>query len=125
MICSFVFLLIGLHPSKTKLELQKHLTTLNNQEQASVFEEVKVSCKLFVSNKILKQLIFFFANISVKHQSYFHFLVNYSLCLFNRLLVTLCFNFNVIVFLELVKTCLLMQMAYFTHSSSPNATCFP
>ncbi|XP_030305422.1 TBC1 domain family member 1 isoform X3 [Calypte anna] len=31
----------GLHPSKTKLELQKHLTTLNNQEQASVFEEVK------------------------------------------------------------------------------------
>uniref|UniRef100_A0A672V516 TBC1 domain family member 1 n=1 Tax=Strigops habroptila TaxID=2489341 RepID=A0A672V516_STRHB len=33
----------GLHPSKTKLELQKHLTTLNNQEQASVFEEVKTS----------------------------------------------------------------------------------
>ncbi|KAM9286392.1 TBC1 domain family member 1 isoform 3-T3 [Cariama cristata] len=31
----------GLHPSKTKLELQKHLTTLNNQEQASIFEEVK------------------------------------------------------------------------------------
>ncbi|XP_010004427.1 PREDICTED: TBC1 domain family member 1 isoform X4 [Chaetura pelagica] len=31
----------GLHPSKTKLELQKHLTTLSNQEQASVFEEVK------------------------------------------------------------------------------------
>lgn len=31
----------GLHPSKTKLELQKHLTTLNSQEQASVFEEVK------------------------------------------------------------------------------------
>ncbi|KYO45886.1 hypothetical protein Y1Q_0021514 [Alligator mississippiensis] len=31
----------GLHPSKTKLELQKHLTTLNNQEQASVFEEVQ------------------------------------------------------------------------------------
>ncbi|XP_014814036.1 PREDICTED: TBC1 domain family member 1 isoform X4 [Calidris pugnax] len=31
----------GLHPSKTKIELQKHLTTLNNQEQASVFEEVK------------------------------------------------------------------------------------
>ncbi|XP_026702798.1 TBC1 domain family member 1 isoform X4 [Athene cunicularia] len=31
----------GLHPSKTKLELQKHLTTLNDQEQASVFEEVK------------------------------------------------------------------------------------
>ncbi|XP_014117732.1 PREDICTED: TBC1 domain family member 1 isoform X4 [Pseudopodoces humilis] len=31
----------GLHPSKTKLELQKHLTTLNDQEQASVFEEVQ------------------------------------------------------------------------------------
>ncbi|NWX28315.1 TBCD1 protein, partial [Notiomystis cincta] len=31
----------GLHPSKTKLELQKHLTTLNNQEQAAVFEEVQ------------------------------------------------------------------------------------
>lgn len=31
----------GLPPSKTKLELQKHLTTLNNQEQASVFEEVQ------------------------------------------------------------------------------------
>ncbi|XP_074848694.1 TBC1 domain family member 1 isoform X2 [Carettochelys insculpta] len=31
----------GLHPSKTKLELQKHLTTLNNREQASVFEQVQ------------------------------------------------------------------------------------
>ncbi|KAH0616255.1 hypothetical protein JD844_027231 [Phrynosoma platyrhinos] len=31
----------GMHPSKTKLEIQKHLTTLNNQEQASVFEEVQ------------------------------------------------------------------------------------
>ncbi|NWZ41612.1 TBCD1 protein, partial [Brachypodius atriceps] len=31
----------GLHPSKTKLELQKHLTTLNNEEQASIFEEVQ------------------------------------------------------------------------------------
>ncbi|XP_053260032.1 TBC1 domain family member 1 isoform X3 [Podarcis raffonei] len=31
----------GLHPSKTKLEIQKHLTTLNNQEQASVFEEIQ------------------------------------------------------------------------------------
>ncbi|XP_061567003.1 TBC1 domain family member 1 isoform X2 [Cololabis saira] len=28
----------GVHPSKTKLELQKHLATLDNQEQASVFE---------------------------------------------------------------------------------------
>ncbi|NWI16590.1 TBCD1 protein, partial [Crypturellus soui] len=31
----------GLHPSKIKLELQKHLTTLSTEEQASVFEEVK------------------------------------------------------------------------------------
>ncbi|XP_053109907.1 TBC1 domain family member 1 isoform X3 [Hemicordylus capensis] len=31
----------GLHPSKIKLELQKHLTVLNNQEQASIFEEVQ------------------------------------------------------------------------------------
>nr|XP_006129592.1 TBC1 domain family member 1 isoform X4 [Pelodiscus sinensis] len=31
----------GLHPSKTKLELQKHLTLLNNQEQASVFEQIQ------------------------------------------------------------------------------------
>ncbi|XP_029020193.1 TBC1 domain family member 1 isoform X2 [Betta splendens] len=28
----------GQHPSKTKLELQRHLATLDNQEQASVFE---------------------------------------------------------------------------------------
>uniref|UniRef100_A0A8C6X8P2 TBC1 domain family member 4 n=1 Tax=Naja naja TaxID=35670 RepID=A0A8C6X8P2_NAJNA len=32
----------GMHPSKTKLELQKHLTALNNQEQAWIFEEVQV-----------------------------------------------------------------------------------
>uniref|UniRef100_A0A671TLY0 TBC1 domain family member 1 n=1 Tax=Sparus aurata TaxID=8175 RepID=A0A671TLY0_SPAAU len=32
----------GLHPSKTKLELQKHLATLDNQEQASVFENTMV-----------------------------------------------------------------------------------
>ncbi|XP_070613195.1 TBC1 domain family member 1 isoform X1 [Erythrolamprus reginae] len=31
----------GTHPSKTKLELQKHLTALNNQEQAAIFEEVQ------------------------------------------------------------------------------------
>ncbi|XP_061439191.1 TBC1 domain family member 1 isoform X6 [Rhineura floridana] len=31
----------GMHPSKTKLELQKHLTLLNNQEQAAIFEEVQ------------------------------------------------------------------------------------
>ncbi|KAM5271233.1 TBC1 domain family member 1 isoform 5-T5 [Ctenodactylus gundi] len=31
----------GMNSSKTKLELQKHLTTLTNQEQATVFEEVQ------------------------------------------------------------------------------------
>ncbi|KAL7981702.1 hypothetical protein Chor_010897, partial [Crotalus horridus] len=31
------------HPSKIKLELQKHLTALNNQEQASIFEEVQAT----------------------------------------------------------------------------------
>ncbi|XP_006876272.1 PREDICTED: TBC1 domain family member 1-like isoform X2 [Chrysochloris asiatica] len=31
----------GMSTSKTKLELQKHLTTLTNQEQAMVFEEVQ------------------------------------------------------------------------------------
>ncbi|KAG8591661.1 hypothetical protein GDO81_000258 [Engystomops pustulosus] len=31
----------GLPPSRTKLELQKHITSLNNEEQASVFEEVQ------------------------------------------------------------------------------------
>uniref|UniRef100_A0A3B4WBG1 TBC1 domain family member 1 n=1 Tax=Seriola lalandi dorsalis TaxID=1841481 RepID=A0A3B4WBG1_SERLL len=34
----------GLHPSKTKLELQRHLATLDNQEQASVFENTMVMC---------------------------------------------------------------------------------
>uniref|UniRef100_A0A7N4Q1U7 TBC1 domain family member 1 n=1 Tax=Sarcophilus harrisii TaxID=9305 RepID=A0A7N4Q1U7_SARHA len=31
----------GMSSSKTKLELQKHLTTLSNQEQAAIFEEVQ------------------------------------------------------------------------------------
>lgn len=31
-----------MNSSKTKLELQKHLTTLTNQEQAMIFEEVQV-----------------------------------------------------------------------------------
>ncbi|XP_066243268.1 TBC1 domain family member 1 isoform X1 [Saccopteryx leptura] len=31
----------GMNASKTKLELQKHLTTLTNQEQAMIFEEVQ------------------------------------------------------------------------------------
>uniref|UniRef100_A0A452SIX1 TBC1 domain family member 1 n=1 Tax=Ursus americanus TaxID=9643 RepID=A0A452SIX1_URSAM len=33
----------GMNSSKTKLELQKHLTTLTNQEQATIFEEVQTS----------------------------------------------------------------------------------
>uniref|UniRef100_A0A8D1F0I9 TBC1 domain family member 1 n=1 Tax=Sus scrofa TaxID=9823 RepID=A0A8D1F0I9_PIG len=33
----------GMNSSKTKLELQKHLTTLTNQEQATIFEEVQCS----------------------------------------------------------------------------------
>lgn len=32
----------GLHPSKAKLELQRHLAVLENQEQASVFENTMV-----------------------------------------------------------------------------------
>ncbi|CAL8331646.1 unnamed protein product [Merluccius merluccius] len=34
----------GLQPSKTKLELQKHLATLDNEDQASVFENKMVLC---------------------------------------------------------------------------------
>ena len=34
----------GLQPSKTKLELQRHLASLDNQEQASVFENTMVRC---------------------------------------------------------------------------------
>ncbi|XP_048852048.1 TBC1 domain family member 1 isoform X3 [Brienomyrus brachyistius] len=30
----------GLHPSKVKLELQKHLATLQNEQQASIFESI-------------------------------------------------------------------------------------
>ncbi|XP_041130548.1 TBC1 domain family member 1-like isoform X2 [Polyodon spathula] len=30
----------GLHPSKAKIELQKHLSTLNNKETTAIFEEV-------------------------------------------------------------------------------------
>uniref|UniRef100_A0A8D0SBL2 TBC1 domain family member 1 n=1 Tax=Sus scrofa TaxID=9823 RepID=A0A8D0SBL2_PIG len=33
----------GMNSSKTKLELQKHLTTLTNQEQVTIFEEVQAS----------------------------------------------------------------------------------
>lgn len=32
----------GLHPSQVKLELQRHLASLDNHEQASVFENTKV-----------------------------------------------------------------------------------
>ncbi|KAM8880109.1 TBC1 domain family member 1 isoform 2-T3 [Spinachia spinachia] len=34
----------GLHPSKTKLELQRHLATLDNEEQASLFENTMRAC---------------------------------------------------------------------------------
>lgn len=47
-VCFFVHgmtlcLCAGLHPSKAKLELQKHLAGLDNQEQAAVFESTMVS----------------------------------------------------------------------------------
>jgi len=38
-----LYLCAGLHPSKAKLELQKHLAGLDNQEQAAVFENTMVS----------------------------------------------------------------------------------
>lgn len=37
-----MLLCAGLHPSKAKLELQKHLAGLENQEQAAVFETTMV-----------------------------------------------------------------------------------
>lgn len=46
---SLFFFLIGLSSSKTKLELQKHLTTLTNQEQATIFEEVQVQYWFLIS----------------------------------------------------------------------------
>ena len=45
----YMYSISGLHPSKTKLELQKHLATLDNQEQASVFENTMV-CGLKLTN---------------------------------------------------------------------------
>lgn len=41
-----IFFLLGLHPSQAKLELQRHLASLDNHEQASVFENTKV-CACF------------------------------------------------------------------------------
>ena len=41
----------GVNSSKTKLELQKHLTTLTNQEQATIFEEVQVRYWFLISRK--------------------------------------------------------------------------
>ena len=41
----------GRNSSKTKLELQKHLTTLTNQEQATIFEEVQVQYWFLISRK--------------------------------------------------------------------------
>uniref|UniRef100_A0A8C4IVY1 TBC1 domain family member 1 n=1 Tax=Dicentrarchus labrax TaxID=13489 RepID=A0A8C4IVY1_DICLA len=46
----------GLHPSKTKLELQRHLATLDNQEQASVFENTMV-CGLFCLSPVMQALL--------------------------------------------------------------------
>ena len=46
-----LFFLIGMNSSKTKLELQKHLTTLTNQEQAAIFEEVQVQYWFLISRK--------------------------------------------------------------------------
>ena len=40
-----------MNSSKTKLELQKHLTTLTNQEQATIFEEVQVQYWFLISRK--------------------------------------------------------------------------
>uniref|UniRef100_A0A673G2E2 TBC1 domain family member 4 n=1 Tax=Sinocyclocheilus rhinocerous TaxID=307959 RepID=A0A673G2E2_9TELE len=39
----------GLHPSKAKLELQKHLAGLDNQEQAAVFESTMTSQEVAVN----------------------------------------------------------------------------
>ena len=52
-VCSQIslFFLIGMNSSKTKLELQKHLTTLTNQEQATIFEEVQVQYWFLISRK--------------------------------------------------------------------------
>lgn len=51
MYCKAVFASFsGLHPSKTKLELQRHLATLDNQEQASVFENTMVMCLFCLCN---------------------------------------------------------------------------
>ena len=50
-----LFFLIGMNSSKTKLELQKHLTTLTNQEQATIFEEVQVQYWFLISRKEKKK----------------------------------------------------------------------
>lgn len=48
---SFSLFSTGMNSSKTKLELQKHLTTLTNQEQATIFEEVQVQSIVACSRK--------------------------------------------------------------------------
>ena len=46
-----------MNSSKTKLELQKHLTTLTNQEQATIFEEVQVECTILSVGKAHQSLL--------------------------------------------------------------------
>lgn len=40
----------GLYPSKTRLELQKHLASLDNHEQALVFENTMVCCLFCITH---------------------------------------------------------------------------
>uniref|UniRef100_A0A3P8UZI1 TBC1 domain family member 4 n=1 Tax=Cynoglossus semilaevis TaxID=244447 RepID=A0A3P8UZI1_CYNSE len=47
----------GLHPSKTKLELQRHLATLDNEEQASVFENTMVMSLSWKSDQEENELV--------------------------------------------------------------------
>lgn len=42
LVCFSLFIFIGLSPFDAKLELQKHSASLDNQEQASVFEVAMV-----------------------------------------------------------------------------------
>ncbi|OWK06960.1 TBC1D1 [Cervus elaphus hippelaphus] len=47
-----LLIMVGMNSSKTKLELQKHLTTLTNQEQATIFEEVQTALCNFPPNSV-------------------------------------------------------------------------
>ena len=52
----------GRNSSKTKLELQKHLTTLTNQEQATIFEEVQVQYWFLMLSGASGVLVWFWKN---------------------------------------------------------------